>query len=1135
MKGIGRQLARSLWLACAIALAVGCGGGGGGGGSGSSGGGSSGGSSSSSSGAGGSTIIVGGTVSGLQGTGLTLADNGGDSLPIAVNGSFTFPTPVATGASYSVTVLVQPTNPAQSCSVADGAGIAGTSNVTTVVVTCAATSGNGMYTAYQLGATDVAWDSHASQLVIAIGASATASANTIAVVNPATGALSKTVPTGANPTVVRFSDDGQFLYVGLQNESNIQRFASPALTLDLTIPVGGDISLGPLHAAEIQVAPGAAHTIAVARYRTNIEPPDSDVAVFDDAVARTGVGSGDLLQWGADATTLYSLTYEVDPSGFSSYSVGPGGLARTGGGTSVFPSAYDMKFASGHLFAGDGIVLDPATMNVTGSLVSSGPVVVDLAHNLIFLLHFDPIQNYSTLWAFDATNYTPVGLLPLPDAEFAGQLNNVPQHMVRWGTDGLAYTNNGGALVIVNHVFSLPVPNFGGSGALLGASTGSTSYKIYDLPANDLAWSPQRSLIYVSLPSFASGRGNTIASFDPTAGTFGAGVFVGSEPGRISLSDDGTYLYTGLFGATSVVRLALPSLAASEQIALSTPQSGPLYPDNLWVAPAQPQTFAVLENGGRLTVYDSTTPRATSVTAFIDGAQWGADASTLYTYFGFDTGFSVSTANVTAGGVGPLTNSFSSFYELGLIGRSVHYAGGLLYADDGSVMDPVSATVKAGFTGVVNGVMVPDLALGLGFFVTGDPSVPGIIIKSVDLVHGNTVSTFSLPDVTGLPLRVVRWGADGLAFLTDSGEFVVVHGAFVTTPAPANPCGAAVGTSLTTAGPTDPTFVSHIVSAPISDVVVPATNGPLYVSIGGSTGANVNCVASVDPTTGALGAGAFAGSRPAVLAASDDASKLYVGLDAAETIQRFALPALSADATIPLNFTAPFAQNQPQAGDIEVAPGAPATIAIAVKAATFEPSSLGLAIVDGTTPRGQTFDSFDQLKTNTLIWAGSGGPLYGTSFEGSPDLATFSVTSSGLTLASDLQNVWGPGGRSHLAGGLFYGDGGTVFDPVAGVVVGTFVPNGGSFVTTVMTVDVALGRAYFAYIEPISSTLRVQVFDLTHFTLLRTANLGPAAGRTTRIVRWGTDGLAIATTNTPIYFATNSGPLALIQGTFVTS
>ena len=47
---------------------------------------------------------VGGTVSGLAGSGLVLRDNGGDDLPVTASGPFTFATPVASGAPYAVTV-----------------------------------------------------------------------------------------------------------------------------------------------------------------------------------------------------------------------------------------------------------------------------------------------------------------------------------------------------------------------------------------------------------------------------------------------------------------------------------------------------------------------------------------------------------------------------------------------------------------------------------------------------------------------------------------------------------------------------------------------------------------------------------------------------------------------------------------------------------------------------------------------------------------------------------------------------------------------------------------------------------------------------------------------------------------------
>jgi hypothetical protein len=61
------------------------------------------------------TYTVGGTVSGLTGSGLVLRNNGGDALPVSASGMFTFATKVANGAAYAVTVSTQPTNPAQTC------------------------------------------------------------------------------------------------------------------------------------------------------------------------------------------------------------------------------------------------------------------------------------------------------------------------------------------------------------------------------------------------------------------------------------------------------------------------------------------------------------------------------------------------------------------------------------------------------------------------------------------------------------------------------------------------------------------------------------------------------------------------------------------------------------------------------------------------------------------------------------------------------------------------------------------------------------------------------------------------------------------------------------------------------------
>lgn len=79
---------------------------------------------------------VGSSVSGLVGSGLVLQQSGGDDLPIAADGSFTFPTPLPDGSTFAVSVSAQPNNPPETCVVANGAGTVAGDDVTDVSVTC---------------------------------------------------------------------------------------------------------------------------------------------------------------------------------------------------------------------------------------------------------------------------------------------------------------------------------------------------------------------------------------------------------------------------------------------------------------------------------------------------------------------------------------------------------------------------------------------------------------------------------------------------------------------------------------------------------------------------------------------------------------------------------------------------------------------------------------------------------------------------------------------------------------------------------------------------------------------------------------------------------------------------------------
>jgi 6-phosphogluconolactonase len=91
---------------------------------------------------------VGGTVTGLTGSGLVLmfSDNAlsgphATSLAVPGSGGITFPPAVPQGSTYMVSVGTQPNSPAQNCVVTNGTGVVGAANFTNVTVACSNVAG----------------------------------------------------------------------------------------------------------------------------------------------------------------------------------------------------------------------------------------------------------------------------------------------------------------------------------------------------------------------------------------------------------------------------------------------------------------------------------------------------------------------------------------------------------------------------------------------------------------------------------------------------------------------------------------------------------------------------------------------------------------------------------------------------------------------------------------------------------------------------------------------------------------------------------------------------------------------------------------------------------------------------------
>lgn len=86
-------------------------------------------------------LTVGGSVSGLTGSGLVLQLNGANDLAVSADGRFNFPNALAKGSAYTVTVKASPSAPIkQTCAVGQGNGSIAGASINNIAVTCTTNS-----------------------------------------------------------------------------------------------------------------------------------------------------------------------------------------------------------------------------------------------------------------------------------------------------------------------------------------------------------------------------------------------------------------------------------------------------------------------------------------------------------------------------------------------------------------------------------------------------------------------------------------------------------------------------------------------------------------------------------------------------------------------------------------------------------------------------------------------------------------------------------------------------------------------------------------------------------------------------------------------------------------------------------
>jgi hypothetical protein len=305
-----------------------------------------------------------------------------------------------------------------------------------------------------------------------------------------------------------------------------------------------------------------------------------------------------------------------------------------------------------------------------------------------------------------------------------------------------------------------------------------------------------------------------------------------------------------------------------------------------------------------------------------------------------------------------------------------------------------------------------------------------------------------------------------------------------------------------------------------------ASRQVIYASVPGSAGTQGRSLAIVDPASATVRATVPVAGEPSLLALSDPPQYLYATL-ATSSIQRFQLPGLTADLKVALGSDPNFGSYE--AIDLQAAPGAPETFAVSRGGLGRGPGLLswgGLVVYDRDVPRlaapglagdGTAFDRFQWGLDTSRIYAMNADA-------GARKLFVLGVDPVRATLLKqyDLIGTGSPGRLLFDRGaGLLYTDQGKVLDPGTGAEVGSFPVQG------VKVPDATLGRVFFlgtvgTGVDTGGSALGLMICDQQRFTLLTTILLADVPGSPVQVIRYGSDGLAFATTAGRIYFL--SGP-----------
>jgi hypothetical protein len=284
----------------------------------------------------------------------------------------------------------------------------------------------------------------------------------VLVIDPTTGQITNHFSVGNGPNQLAVSDDGSFLYVGLDADNTVAQVAIPAGTVNFAVSLGTNPN--PLVAHALRVLPGTSDSWAVVLTcaAINISPCNGAVAVFDGEVMRpTEFQGGEpdyLLFLGGNAATLFGTTNSpagTPPSIFYQFAINSSGITESQmveNFQSTSPGGGVLDTDGTSIYVSNGQIIDPNTLAITSTLTvaDDAGIRVDAPNSHVYFaggaISFQPAFTNATVEAFSPNTQQPTGLVYLPEVFPATP--SLPE-IFRWGSDGLAI--NAGNAVYLMH------------------------------------------------------------------------------------------------------------------------------------------------------------------------------------------------------------------------------------------------------------------------------------------------------------------------------------------------------------------------------------------------------------------------------------------------------------------------------------------------------------------------------------------------------------------------------------------------------------------------------------------------------------------------------------------------------------